>query len=101
MGQAASVSQDGKDTQDYVFLLSSAETNKYMKSTLRRKCEPTAYARAKGAEISPKCGTWLMRTRYYNTKLHVEAIDAMGSYTHVAIDNARKMIRPVIWVKMK
>ena len=100
-GQAASVSQDGKDTQDYVFLLSSAETNKYMKSTLRRKCEPTAYARAKGAEISPKCGTWLMRTRYYNTKLHVEAIDAMGSYTHVAIDNARKMIRPVIWVKMK
>lgn len=63
------VLSDGKSTVDKVFLLSAYEAKSYFADDEKRKCIPTAYAKAQGAFISdshkpsnggePTCWWWL------------------------------------------
>ena len=94
----------GKDTEDYVFLLSIAEVRKYYPDYPDRICEPTAYARAQGAfsHTDPdRGGWWWMRTpgasKDFATSVNSNGIlDIEGS----TVTGTKGSVRPAIWVRL-
>lgn len=48
----------GNDTEDYVFLLSIDEAERYFEKDSARVCEPTAHARARGAGVYQGKSVW-------------------------------------------
>ncbi len=100
----------GNDTQDRVFLLSYAETDKYFGRTddaTASRVGPTAYAINQGAAISPNCqtsdgsvaGMWWLRSPGANlSSACLVSCDGFGSYevsyTHIAV-------RPAIWLDLR
>ena len=88
----------GNDTIDQVFLLSISEAETYFKSSEDMKCEPTEYAKARGAVsyVDNLC-YWWMRTpghistyaAFYSTELY---------YYGASVTPSNFAVRPAIWI---
>ena len=106
----------GNATQDKVFLMGGvAECEKYFEKNKERRCEPTAYAVAKGAEISALEGycKWWTRSFGYgfydsNFVYHKEAaynnarfVDAAGYIGDVgSAVSSTYAVRPMLWIDL-
>lgn len=91
----------GKDTRDYIFLLSINEAQAYFEGT-EVGCEPTTYALAKGVYCKfDKCCDWWLRTpgsepAFIAYVKHSSEISPYGSVsTHGGCG-----VRPAMWVSM-
>ncbi len=103
-------------TKDRIFLLNSAELDKYLKyisSAEARKCVPTAYAGAKRAYTSSKytkggCNTcfWWLRVhgcddqcddwRYAGYVFYDGSVDLYG----INVNDTHVCVRPALWVNL-
>ena len=83
-------------TYDKVFLLSFQEVSEYMKSEAYRKCEATAYARAKGAS-----DYWCLRASEINKVLNIGYVDFDGKvYEGGGSADFDYAVRPAMWIKI-
>ena len=88
----------GRETQDYVFLLSLNEVNKYFTDNYERICRPTEYTAVKKEYKLDYCWWWLrtvgsdtQRVAIVNTK---GVADADGDLTHWPAG----AVRPAMWI---
>ena len=105
------VLSDGKSTVDKVFLLSAYEAKSYFADDEKRKCIPTAYAKAQGAFISdshkpsnggePTCWWWL----HTSGENQLEAAFVYGkgliSNNGYDVDYKTGCVRPVICLSLE
>ena len=98
----------GNATKDKVFLLSADEAMKYFayadedddvifNSDDARKCEPTAYAEANGAERTDIYCKWLLRSPSY-LKSTVDSVGIDGKIDWLGLNTGDGAIRPALWI---
>ncbi len=93
----------GNDTDDYVFILSYAESVKYLGNVSDRKCIPTGHTVSAGGNKSDgnylngrkTCWYWLRSPAYKNNAV---VVDWDGSYNTCYISHPYGVVRPCIWV---
>ena len=89
----------GNDTTERVSLLSMKEANELFLADDQRMCEPTAYARTKGAHVSDNGMTyWWLRTVSLSNDAYVSnegTIEYRGE-----LRRSDFTIRPVIWIRL-
>lgn len=87
----------GNDSQDYVFLLSIKEVNRYLKSDTARKCKTTKYS--KSAYTNFGYTRWWLRTPGgYTTQ--AAFVDEDGEIkANVVYDNSYG-VRPALWIDL-
>ena len=94
----------GRGTHDRVFLLSYIQTRRYLKDEQALACEPTAYALAHKAEITPigepttTGGWWLRSPGEYQDYAAYIAED--GTLKHDFVTNPSYGIRPAFWIDL-
>ena len=91
----------GNDTQDKVFLLSVAETNKYFSSDSTKRCEPTKYAVANGAYVDNSIGNsywWLRSIGDYQSDAVCIGYDGDVNERGLSVDEADIAVRPALWI---
>ena len=93
----------GNATQDQVFLLSIAEAEKYFSSNSARRCTPTEYAIANGAERS--CLWWLRSPGKYSE--HAADVQSGGDiyyagylYRTISAYDGDLAVRPAMWISI-
>ncbi len=90
----------GNDTTDKVFLLSMSEATNLFLDDNQRKCEPTAYARTKGAHLSSNAMTyWWLRTITQGSDAYVNndgLVDYRGD-----LQRNDFAVRPAIWISLE
>ena len=99
----------GKDTQDKVFLLSVREAEQYFRSNIKRQCYPTAYAWLRGANswgpynehFQDTCWWWL-RTSGCSNK-YATGVDLGGNirYGGSNVRNNGYCVRPALWLRLE
>ncbi len=94
----------GNATQDQVFLLSIAEAEKYFSSDSARRCTPTEYAIANGAERS--CLWWLRSPgKYSECATNVESWGGIYCegylYRTISAYDGDLAVRPAMWISIK
>jgi len=88
----------GNDTTDYVFLLSIAEANDLFFSRGLRKCTPTKYAEANGADYSGGACWWWLRSSRKEANC-VAIVNSEGSVNESGIySNYSCAVRPALWI---
>lgn len=94
----------GNATQDQVFLLSIAEAEKYFSSNSARRCTPTEYAIANGAERS--CLWWLRSPGKYSE--HAADVQSGGDiyyagylYRTISAYDGDLAVRPAMWISLE
>lgn len=100
----------GNATTDKVFLLSINEAKKYFNSNDARKCAPTAYAKAQGANTNntnktpsgaDACWWWLRSPgNYQNYAAHVLS-DGSVYYRGYNINYDHFCVRPALWISIE
>lgn len=101
----------GSTIQDRVFLLSTAEANRYFKSNEERMCVPTAYAKSNGADTSSDytkggavTGWWWLRspnTKWdWNNGTYVGNDGGVRSYGDYVDRDVRGCVRPALWIDL-
>ena len=95
----------GNNTEDYVFLLSYEETERYFSNQYERVCSPTDYAVNMGADtreldnIVTDAGWWWLRSPGENA-YHASFVNFDGTrYTNM-VGNGYLSVRPVVWVEV-
>ena len=95
----------GNNTNDKIFLLSIAETDKFFSSDSERICEQTNYAYAKSRDIYPitvgyKCYWWLRSPgNYQNTAAIVGYLGSIQKMGKLAVEE-KYAVRPALWVNL-
>ena len=94
-------SYPGNDTTDQVFLLSDKEVDQYFLSDNERKCEPTAYAQAQGAQVSGSgiCWWWMRTPGRINSNAIYVYPDGSVKYYGGSVNDSFT-IRPAVWVTL-
>ncbi len=91
-------------TKDKVFLLSSAEQEKYFATDESRQCKPTSYAVYNGAfkDSDGDCGWWL-RSCGYDDSYAAAYISSAGTIVDVGnvVDYSKCCVRPVMWINIE
>lgn len=94
----------GNATQDQVFLLSIAEAEKYFSSDSARRCTPTEYAIANGAERS--CLWWLRSPGKYSER--ATNVESWGGiycegylYRTISAYDGDLAVRPAMWISLE
>lgn len=92
----------GNSTVDKVFLLSDAEAWFYFGSDADRRCTPTAYASAIGADFKTENGEqyatgWWLRSPGEN-EYSAEYVNFRGDHISNVVGNGYVSIRPAVWV---
>ena len=92
----------GNSTVDKVFLLSDAEAWFYFGSDVDRRCTPTAYASAMGADFKTENGEqyatgWWLRSPGEN-EYSAEYVNFRGDHISNVVGNGYVSIRPAVWV---
>lgn len=102
----------GNNTQDYIFLLSYAEANKYLGVTkdnnnIESRTSPTAYALQAGAWKSgittadgTVAGWWLLRSPG-STQSHAADVGPDGSLDLCIVDFDHECVRPALWINLE
>lgn len=98
----------GGTTTDKVFLLSIVEAHKYFNDDEERKCVPTAYAKANGANTSsyhtkgdaPTCNWWLRSPGYI--QLNAALVNVAGGVYSYGNDvrSGSTCVRPALWIDL-
>ena len=103
----------GYETFDKVFLLSTAETEKYLTSDAARECIPTEYAIKQGAYIPASIGiwntdptdkncVWWLRTSGFSSENGTYVYpEGRISYSGDTVFRDSYAVRPAIWVDMR
>ena len=94
--------KSGNDTKDRIFLLSFDEASQYFMNNEARKCQPTTYAKNKGANVNKDRGGttwWWLRTRgsYDGSAVNVY-INGNIRYTGTAVNSSDGSVRPAFWL---
>lgn len=95
----------GNNTEDAVFLLSYADTDRYFDSASDRKCTPTNYAMAMGADIRTgddgvsASGWWWLRSPGEGSS-QAAFVNFDGTRYTNAVGNGYLSVRPALWVKL-
>ena len=93
----------GRATLNKVFLLSLSEASEYFATDAERVCEPTVYARKKGAYVSEESvgAWWWLRTAGAGTPF-ATAVDNNGMTVVYGyeVERATLSVRPALWVKL-
>ncbi len=92
----------GGDTTDYVFLLSIAEVQRYMKAEFL-PCRPTIYTIVHNGsyDFNTGCSWWWLRTAGHD-RMHTSYVNDDGeisAYGYGVISN-RGVVRPAIWISI-
>ncbi len=91
-------------TKDKVFLLSSAESEKYFTTDESRQCKPTSYAFYNGAfkDSDGYCGWWL-RSGGYDGSYTAAYVSSAGAIVNVGnvVDYSKCCVRPVMWINIE
>lgn len=105
------VLSDGKSTVDKVFLLSAYEAKSYFADDEKRKCIPTAYAKAQGAFISdshkpsnggePTCWWWLRTSGENQLEAAFVYGEGLISNNGYDVDYKTGCVRPVICLSLE
>ena len=105
------VLSDGKSTVDKVFLLSAYEAKSYFADDEKRKCIPTAYAKAQGAFISdshkpsnggePTCWWWLHTSGENQLEAAFVYGEGLISNNGYDVDYKTGCVRPVICLSLE
>lgn len=104
----------GKNTQDYIFLLSYAEANRYLgvtsgdKNNMISRTAPTVYALSRGAWTDTNTKTedgaaatqWWLRSPGRNQR-NVAFVIRDGSLDDSSISRVDRVIRPSFWINVK
>ena len=88
--------------QDYVFLLSREEAEKYFANSDARKCKPTSYANANGVYTGDNgCGYWWLRSPSpYGSSDVYDVIN--GGFIHYGFVNYDSgSVRPALWINLE
>ena len=94
----------GNDTQDYVFLLSTSEADKYFSSDWDRRCEPTRYATSTGQayldSVYHDYGWWWLRNvgELLQDACCVNT-DGRIDYKDGSVNNTSAIVRPAMWIE--
>ena len=97
--------QTQKDTKDYVFLLSYAESELYFVDDESRCCIPTNYAILMGAQTKnftygkPDTGWWWLRSPG-EKQYHAAFVSYDGERHSNAVGNDYLSVRPALWVNL-
>ena len=105
--------RDGNPTQDYLFLLSYAEANRYLGVTfngvdnVKARLAPTAYAIAHGAytntlyqtEAGENSAFWWLRSPG-SFRNRAAGVITNGSLGVITVDHLIDCVRPAMWVKI-
>ncbi len=98
----------GNSTNDKVFLLNYREAKKYFTTDESRKCAPTAFAKAQGADTDygyiktasgePTCEWWPRSPGCYQDFAAYVRIDGPVSCLGHTVDAADVCVRPALWI---
>ncbi len=89
---------EGNETFDYIYLLSNPEAKKYFKTNELRRATATKYTKARGAYHNAAGQyTWWLRSPG-NTDKRADSVYGGGEIRGLAMDNAKAMARPVMWI---
>ena len=99
----------GNNTTDKVFLLSITEANKYFESDTARKCDPTNYAIAQGANTNSSyppfgratCWWWLRSSGSSSNNAAGVRLDGSFSGSGLNVDNSNNAVRPAMWINLE
>lgn len=105
-GNAIWQTESGNHTNDYVFLLSYSETEKYFHTHSARVCSPTSYAQMMGADtrelpgITTDAGWWWLRSPG-EKRNHASFVNFDGTrYTNM-VSNSYLCVRPAMWISLQ
>ena len=91
------------NTKDRVFLLSSAEAEKYFDSYSARQCQGTAYCYAQGADKANNGNCWWWLRSPGNNSNYAAFVDydgcVYGSGYYVTYDE--NAVRPALWINLE
>lgn len=97
----------GNATQDKVFLLSITEANQYFTSDEARKCAPTDYAIAQGADTNDSykaggratCSWWLRSPGFYQDFAAYVFDGGDVREDGYGVSDASEVVRPALWIE--
>ncbi|MBR2038265.1 MAG: hypothetical protein IKA09_11165 [Lachnospiraceae bacterium] len=95
----------GNNTEDAVFLLSYADTDRYFDSAYDRLCMPTDYAISNGAKTRvhddniTESGWWWLRSPG-EAKHHAAFVNFDGTCYSNAVGNEYLSVRPALWISL-
>ena len=91
----------GKDTQDYIFVLSILEANKYFNFDGGRKCYGTAYCLRHVSDYRDDCCWWWLRSVGSDMRCTANVYpDGKISDSGDGNANIREAVRPAMWIKI-
>ncbi|MBR3356030.1 MAG: toll/interleukin-1 receptor domain-containing protein [Oscillospiraceae bacterium] len=94
------ISVAGNDTEDYVFLLSIEEVNKYFETEESRRCSATSYAKDHGVKVRNDgyCSWWLRTSG--NTDKWAAYVNQDGEINSrgANIKGSIYAVRPAMWI---
>ncbi len=103
----------GNNTQDYIFLLSYAEANRYLGVTVedidntKSRVAPTAYSVAQGTYVpgdfrtadGEYSGWWWLRSPGY-IQSYATSVDHDGSFGYCGVRSSTSCVRPAFWLNL-
>ena len=103
LSTTTSTTTESADTKDRVFLLSTAEADKYFSSGSTRQCQGTAYCHAQGAYKYAENGNckWWLRSPYsesYPAYVYIYGSIVDDGYDSVTSDKIA--VRPALWIDL-
>ncbi|MBR6089757.1 MAG: serine/threonine protein kinase [Anaerolineaceae bacterium] len=95
------LSNDGGETKDMIFLLSTDEINRYFADVGSRGCEATAFAKQNGAVVSAEGkSSWWLRSQGLNSK-KAASVDPQGEVNKMSnVSAGNIMVRPAFWMDL-
>jgi len=97
-----SFNEPGNDTEDRIFLLSTAEAETYFPSDEARICRPTTYAKAQGGWVNSQgiCCWWLRTPGLYNVNAATVYTNGACNYEGEGTTTNDLCIRPAMWIRL-
>lgn len=95
----------GNNTEDAIFLLSYADTDRYFDDSSNRKCAPTNYAIKMGADVRilddgvTSSGWWWLRSPGEKSN-QAAFVNFDGTRYTNGVGNGYLSVRPALWVKL-
>ena len=87
---------------DDVFLLSREESEKYFADDDARKCKPTSYAKAKGADVYDDFCWWWLRSPLPMLSSDVCFVDIDGFvHNYSSVGGSSGSVRPALWINLE
>ena len=92
----------GNDTQDLIFLLSANDAEAFFSDDADRQCEPTSYAKMKGAGFGNALSgcSWWLRTPGVTSKSALQVVTNGKIASFGESVNNTNVVRPALWLNL-